>query len=267
MQALEWFCTTLRHSPGIRKADWLWNRLRDPYTSILTAVAKRGLRRVINGTDVIRVTPQYRFVAENYEPDVWKLVMNEVRIGDIVVDVGSNVGLYAIALAKRVGNTGKVHAFEPDPENFQALNRHCSLNQVNPRVVLYEVAVAGTDGRVRFEAGLGSESHIGGGACGSEVEAVCLDSVFPANHIDILKIDVEGFEVEVLQGASELLSDRARGPRIIYVEVHPFAWPEVRRTSVSLLGLLGDFGYRVEDSSGKVIAQVERYGEIVARRF
>jgi hypothetical protein len=93
-----------------------------------------------------------------------------------------------------------------------------------------------------------------------------LDSVFAGDRIDILKIDVEGFEEGVLKGASELLSDRERGPRIIYIEVHPFAWGEVRTTSETLLTLLTNYGYRIEDLSGTVVSYVERYGEIVARR-
>jgi FkbM family methyltransferase len=266
MHTLERFCKTLRHSRGLRNAEWLWNPLRAPYTALLATLAQNGLERVINRTDVIRLTPEYRVIAENYEPDVWKRVMDEARMGDVVVDVGANIGLYAIALAKRVGDGGKVHAFEPDPANFRALDRHCRLNQVTARVVLYQVAVAGTDGRVAFEAGRGFESHISSGVLVSEVDGVRLDSVFARDRIDILKIDVEGFEEAVLKGASELLSDRARGPRIIYIEVHPYAWGEIRTTSETLLTLLTDYGYRVEDLSGKVVTYVESYGEIVARR-
>ena len=266
MQTLERFCTTLRHSRGLRNAEWLWDQLRAPYTALLATLAQNGLERVINGTDLIRLTPEYRAITEKYEPDVWKHVMGEARIGDVVADVGANIGLYAIALAKRVGDGGKVHAFEPDPANFRALDRHCRLNQVTARVVPYQVAVTGTDGRVAFEAGRGSESRIGSGALVSEVDGVRLDSVFAGDRIDILKIDVEGFEEAVLKGGSELLSDRARGPRIIYIEVHPFAWREVKTTSETLLTLLTDYGYRIEDLSGKVVVFVERYGEIVARR-
>ena len=266
MQTLERLCIRLRHSPGLRNAEWMWDRLRTPYTVLLATLAKNGLERVINGTDLIRLTPEYRAITENYEPDVWKHVMEEARIGDVVADVGANIGLYAIALAKRVGDGGKVHAFEPDPANFQALDQHRHLNQVSALVVPYQVAVAGIDGRVAFEAGRGSESHVSSGAPVSEVDGIRLDSVFAGKCIDILKIDVEGFEEEVLKGASELLSDRARGPRIIYVEVHPFAWREFRTTSETLLTLLTDNGYRVEDLSGKEVTYVERYGEIVARR-
>jgi FkbM family methyltransferase len=266
MHILERFCTTVRHSRGLRNAEWLWSGLRAPYTTLLATVSKNGLARVINGTDAIRLMPEHRAVAESYEPEVWKRVMDEARLGDVVVDVGANIGLYTIALAKRVGDGGKVHAFEPDPANFRALDRHCHLNQVTARIVAHQVAVAGADARVAFESGRGAESRISRGAPVSEVDGVRLDSVFAGNHIDILKIDVEGFEEEVLKGASALLSDRLKGPRVIFIEVHPFAWGQFGTTSETLLKLLADHGYCTEDLSGKVVPCVERYGEIVARR-
>ena len=128
------------------------------------------------------------------------------------------------------------------------------------------MAVAEADARVAFESGRGPESHIRNGAPVGEVDGVRLDSVFAGNHIDILKIDVEGFEENVLRGASGLLRDRARGPRIIYIEVHPFAWAQFGTTSETLLTFLADLGYSIEDLSGTALAHVERYGEIVARR-
>jgi FkbM family methyltransferase len=246
--------------------EWLWDRLRGSYIAFLETIAPDGLHRVINGSDVVHLMPEYRAVGEHYEPDVWKSVMNEVRIGDVVVDVGANIGLYAIALAKRVGDSGKVHAFEPDPTNFRALSRHCSMNGVTARVVLYEVAAAEKDGSLSFEGGLGSESHIGGDGQLYRVDGISLDSVFAGGCVDILKIDVEGFEEQVLKGASTLLEDLKRGPRIIYVEVHPFAWHRVGTTGESLPRFLADCGYRTEDLSGNVIARVESYGEIVDRR-
>lgn len=251
---------------GLRNAEWLWNYLRAPYSALLGSVARNGLVRVINGTDMIRLTPEHRAVAETYEAEVWKRIMGEARIGDVVADVGANIGLYTIALAKRVGNEGEVHAFEPDLANFCALDRHCHLNQVAARVVTHQVAVAGENRRVAFESGSGPESHIRNGAPVSEVDGVRLDSVFAGDHIDILKIDVEGFEENVLKGASGLLRARARDPRIIYIEVHPFAWAQFGTTSETLLTFLADHGCSIEDLSGTALAHVERYGEIVARR-
>jgi FkbM family methyltransferase len=266
MHTLERFARSLRHSRGLRNAEWLWNRLRPSYTALLATLAQNGLERVINGTDVIRLMPDYRFMAENYEPAVWKRVMEEARIGDVAVDVGANIGLYAIALAKRVGTGGKVHAFEPDPANFKSLDRHCSLNGVTRQVVLYQAAVAQEDGRVPFERGRGSESRISSGATAFHIDCVCLDSVFADGRVDILKIDVEGFEEAVLRGASQLLSEPTRGPRFIYLEVHPYAWRDMGTKSESLLTLLAECGYVVEDSSGQPVKQIEAYGGVCARR-
>jgi FkbM family methyltransferase len=192
--------------------------------------------------------------------------MDEARIGDVVVDVGANIGLYALALAKRVGTEGRVHAFEPDPANFRALDRHCRLNGVTGQVVLHQAAVAQKDGRVPFETGRGCESRIGSGATAFQIDCVCLDSAFACERVDILKIDVEGFEEVVLRGASQLLGEQKRGPRFIYLEVHPYAWRELGTTADSLLTLLTERGYVVEDSSGQPVKQIQSYGGVFARR-
>jgi FkbM family methyltransferase len=194
--------------------------------------------------------------------------MDEARIGDVVVDVGTNIGLYAIALAKHVGTEGRVHAFEPDPANFRTLDRHCRLNGVTGQVVLYQAAVAQKMAVFRSRRGGGCESRIGSGATAVQIDCVCLDSVFAGGRVDILKIDVEGFEEAVLKGASQLLSEQRRriGPRFIYLEVHPYAWREMGTTADSLLTLLTERGYVVEDSSGQPVKQIETYGGVLARR-
>jgi hypothetical protein len=68
----------------------------------------------------------------------------------------------------------------------------------------------------------------------------------------------------VLQGARELLSDDLRKPRLIYVEVHPYAGSGPGTTSGSLLGLLHEHGYTAHFLSGDPVTKIERYGEIVA---
>lgn len=266
MQTVERMCRAFRHSSQLRNAGWLWDGLRGPYLALLGTVAPHGLERVINGSDVIRVLPECRSIPEDYERDVWSCLMDEARPGDVVADVGANVGLYTIAFAKRVGADGMVYAFEPDPANFRPLEKQCRLNQITKRVRLYEAAVADSDGHVTFEVGFGSESHIGNGTAGVQVRSVCLDSVFAAGRLDILKIDVEGFEEVVLKGASQLLDDETRSPRFIYIEVHPYAWRGPRTTSESLLALLAQKGYAVLDLSGRAVTRIEAYGGVLARR-
>ena len=259
-------CVALRHSRVLRNAHPLWNLLRRPYSSLLSVMARNGLERVINGTDSVRVLPELRAIGGTYEPEVWNHLMGEVRPGDTIVDVGAHCGLYSIAFAQRTGDIGRVHAFEPDRANFARLEAQCRMNGIAGRVALYQVAVADRDGSVGFVAGQGSESHVGAEVGNQRVDCVCLDSVFRDRPVDLIKIDVEGFEECVLHGATSLLKSDRRAPRLLCIEVHPYAWSAVGTTSESLLALLIACGYTVHDLLGRPVSRVTAYGAILASK-
>ncbi len=268
MHPLESCCVRLRHHPWIKGADWLWNKIRPCYEWALGLVAPNGLERVINGTDAVRLHRKFRSVMEVYEPLVWERLMAEIQKGDIVADVGAHIGLYTVAFAKRVGSMGEIVAFEPNPQTFEELKYHVKLNGVGQRVKFIPAAVGDRKGRVLFEAGRGSESHViaGTGIRVLPVEVVTLDETFSQGRLDILKIDVEGYEEKVLEGGSNLLKDPSRCPRAIYVEVHPYAWPVIGTSSGSLLKLLNHCRYRVLSVDGQPIERIESWGEIIARK-
>src|SRR2546427_2272740 len=255
VQALEMYCWGVRHSRWLQNSHRLWRLLRGPYTSLLGAMAPQGLERLINRTDSIRVLPELRAVGGSYEPDVWSRMMGEIRLGDTIVDVGAHCGLYSVAFARRTGDIGRVHAFEPDPPTLARLEAHCRMNGIAGRVALYQVAVADRDGSVGFVAGQGSESHIGAEVGNQRVNCVCLDSVFRDRPVDLMKIDVEGFEECVLHGATSLLKSDRRAPRLLCIEVHPYAWSAVGTTSESLLALLIACGYTVHDLLGRPVSR------------
>jgi FkbM family methyltransferase len=247
---------------------WLWDWVRPHYNGVIALLGRSGLERTINGTDRILIYPRFRQVSETYEPQVWNHLVAQVRPGDVVADVGAFIGLYTVSLAKRVGPFGRVVAFEPDPENFTALKAQVELNRVSDRVELIQAAAGVQNGTVPFEVGRASESHVG---LGSEngartVQCVRLDDVFADRRLDIIKIDVEGYEEEVLKGSARLLQDDSRRPRAIYIEVHPYAWPATGTSSESLLGFLSRCNYQVVSLNGQTIEQIDSYGEIVARR-
>jgi hypothetical protein len=93
-----------------------------------------------------------------------------------------------------------------------------------------------------------------------------LDTFLADKKLDLLKIDVEGFEEDVLKGAQQLLRDPERRPRSIYIEVHPFNWRLVGTTSESLLALLQSCEYQAFDLTGNTVEQITQYGEVVARQ-
>ncbi|MGC1677206.1 MAG: FkbM family methyltransferase [Candidatus Binataceae bacterium] len=270
MNRLERISGTLRHAPGLGRADRLWNHVRPLYDRVLRAsFGVRGLERVVNGSDRILLSPLSRhFVSEAYEPEVWRAVMSYTRGGDTIAEVGASIGIYTLALASRVGVDGRVVAFEPDPESAAELKANVAINGWQHRIRIMRAVVGESSGEVSFACGRGMESRVASIANSSyaslRVPMVTLDSVFPDSRVDLLKIDVEGYEEPVLRGAQSLLADRARRPRAIVVEVHPFAWEAVGTTSDSILGLLTGAGYRVKSADGVSVSRISEYGHIVA---
>ena len=121
MNIIERAATTLRHSRGLENSDWLWNFARPIYDRAIGLFGRNGLERNINGTDPILVIPRLRGLSEIYEPEVWREIMKEIRQTDFVADVGAFIGLYTIAIAKKLTGKGYVCAFEPDCKNHKLL--------------------------------------------------------------------------------------------------------------------------------------------------
>ena len=272
MNILERASAAIRYAPGVEHADWLWDRIRPAYDRMLATIASgRGLERVANGTDRFRLSPQSRgFVAQEYEPAVWSRVMREVRTRDQVVEVGASFGLYALAFAGRVGAAGHVTAFEPDPQSASALEANVRVNDWQDRITVIRAAVGQSNGQVRFAASRGMESRIETRSDSSDgvitTPIVTLDRALARGRIDVIKIDVEGFEQQVIEGARTILTEERRRPRAILVEVHPFAWAEAGTTSASFLGLLDELGFRAEDMRGAAVSSISEYGHVIALR-
>ncbi len=268
MHSVERAAIAIRRSGPLRTATPVWNAVRPVYIRFLSQVGKRGLLRNMNGTDPILIAPELYNLLETYEPEVWRLIVAQVRSGDVVADIGAFIGLYAMAIAKRVGPRGRVFAFEPDPKSRMWLSHHVKLNHVEDRVEVLPYAIGDHEGDVPFSAGHESQSHVVSDSADrtEHVRMITLDSVFAGMRVDLLKIDVEGFEEFVVRGAGHLLGDAQRAPRTIFVEVHPSLWPKFDATSATLLNALSRYGYNVTDVQGQRLEEIVAYGEIVARR-
>jgi FkbM family methyltransferase len=259
----------LRHHPVLSKNGWLWNRVRPVYKKAIRIIYAKGLPRLLNGSDRIYLDPRLHGFPEDYEPEVWHHLMSQLKSNDVFVDVGAFYGLYAVAVAKRLGASGKVIAFEPSAENRADLESHIRLNKVHSKVQVFPAAAGDMDGTVAF-ALQGSQSSILSEniltqAPTDTVPCVRLDTVLARTHIDILKIDVEGFEEVVLQGAIGLLSEPTLRPRHIYIEVHSYAWNQIGTTETSLLTLLNTYRYDVTFLNGLPVQGLDTYyGEIIA---
>ena len=136
------------------------------------------------------------------------------RPGDWVLDVGANVGDWTLPMALRVGRQGKVLAFEPIPYLAETIAKTARINR-HDWVEVLQLALASVNGTAEFSVERGNSGgsrlgRLGGDFSQITVETARLDSVLSGRpdveRIDFVKIDVEGFEAEVLQGARETLA-------------------------------------------------------------
>jgi FkbM family methyltransferase len=168
----------------------------------------------------------------DHEPIVKEFLASRFRPGEVFVDVGANVGAYSLRAASQ-GMT--VHSFEPNPENVKVLRRNCEINGLS--IDLHECALGSSEGTASL-APNGAASRISD-AGDLRVQVRTLDS-FHLPRADLLKVDVEGYELEVLQGAVETL-DRCH-PAMM-VEMHHWVGAE---KEAALFEILSGLGYSFE---------------------
>ena len=139
----------------------------------------------------------------------FKVLRTLVQPASHIVDVGANQGLYALPLSHQA-KEGRVYAFEPDPKLFATLESNVQRNSAQ-NVILFNAAAASRPSKLflrpgRFNRGDNRIVHDENADSATiEVDAIPLDDAIADEHIDLLKIDVQGYETEVLQGAQKLL--------------------------------------------------------------
>lgn len=140
-----------------------------------------------------------------HEYEEMGFALHFLRPGDTFLDVGANVGSYTILAAER---GARCIALEPSPEAFRTLVDNVGLNGFGERVELHQVAAGARDGTTSFTVGLDSVNHVATPADEGPTRGVSvrsLDALLGDRTPDLVKIDVEGFEAEVLAGAIEML--------------------------------------------------------------
>jgi FkbM family methyltransferase len=162
-----------------------------------------------------------------------------------IADVGANQGLYTLLLS-RLAFSGQVYAFEPDPSLFAALEGNVRRNQAQ-NVTLFNAAAAGQAGKLLLQPGQlnrGDNRIIASASSDNhtvEIKAISLDQIIPESRLDLLKIDVQGFEVEVLKGARQILETNP--DLLIYVEFWPHGLRKAGSDPEELLDILLNAGF------------------------
>jgi FkbM family methyltransferase len=183
-----------------------------------------------------------------------ELLSTSLRPGDTAIDIGAHAGQYCILMAAMVGDKGNVVAFEPDPYALKLLLRNLELNPHLKRPRIENIALSDVDGEtILYSRGGNSQSSLVRCAVDFRhehyvekirVRTARLDSYLAQNKIPTptwVKIDAEGAEIRILQGATTLL----RGSAQIVCELHPYAWKEFGNEFAELKHLLSNAGRRM----------------------
>jgi FkbM family methyltransferase len=194
------------------------------------------------------------YLGDMFEPSTAIALSKLTEPASLVLDIGANIGAHTLRLAKLVGPKGRVLAFEPTDFAFRKLRRNLDLNpSLASRVDAFHCFLTATDGTVVpdaiysswplvAEAGL-HPKHLGREMQTDSAQARSLDSIL-AEHADrkvqLVKLDVDGFECDVLRGAPSLLRD-AR-PTFV-MELAPYVLDERGASLDQLLSYFIPNGY------------------------
>jgi len=171
---------------------------------------------------------------------------------DVVWDVGSYIGMFAVFSEAAVGENGRVYAFEPEPRAAELLRRNCRLNRA-AGVRIIEVALGDVDGKAEVFSARESENAIHSLTSwnhtrqrGTAIAVRRGDQLVRSGHVrppNVVKMDVEGGEFQSLVGMRETI--RSDACRMLFLELHPQDLPRFGASESDVRACLSDAGFRV----------------------
>lgn len=192
------------------------------------------------------------YVHGNVELPVQETLLDSLNSGDAFFDVGANVGFFSILAGRIVGSTGAVYAFEPVPQNAFRVENNARLNNLH-NIEVMKIALSNHCGKSELLLARHSGGAVLKGAGippdyteSLEVEVYTMDAVLEKEQLrppDLIKIDVEGAELDVLRGMSGII--RKYGPRII-IEVDDKIQKICMDKLSNCRAFLRDLGYQID---------------------
>jgi FkbM family methyltransferase len=214
----------------------------EPYAAFYRSLIDRiGRDLIIAYRDNVFLVPDYwsiRLFDPLDEAFVWRYM--DIDRG-VFIDVGAHVGKYTVIMAKKLKDAGTVLTFEPHPVNFRYLIINLSLNKVS-NVLPFNMACYSCDGYLDLYIARESGLHslvLPRSECKIRVKTCTLDSIIEKLHVDnvrLIKIDVEGAEIEVIKGAIKTI-----------VKHHPTIIVEVQFSNIAeFVKLMFKLNYRIK---------------------
>lgn len=171
-----------------------------------------------------------------------KILRQELKEGMTAIDIGANIGYATLIMAELVGPSGKVYAFDPNPDSFRVLVKNIQTNGYTDFVFPYQMGISNTNGVSKFYvsdkwnlSGMSVTKH---SKHAIEIPVTTLDDFMKdKGYPDFIKMDIEGHEVEALEGMYYTLKSADRPVKIL-IEVHQIYYSEEHSLEKSLRKLM-----------------------------
>jgi FkbM family methyltransferase len=194
----------------------------------------------------------YIFFYGAFRPEISRLINRMLRPGDVAFDVGANIGMHTLIMANRVGPTGTVVAFEPDPHPYERLRANLRLNGLD-FVETHQAALSAKSERRRMfvhDQAIGNfanasfyAENVGRETATMEVEVLSLDDFVARNpppRLDVIKLLAQGEEWNILQGGRAVIAKYR--PKVFFL-YEPAYWHRQGRGLMDAVRFFGEFGY------------------------
>ena len=228
-------------------AEWLWSHLR-PDIHMYTMPESRRIERHGVWLDVDLSDYVQWLIFHDVEASLRRRLYELVQPGDVAIDVGSNIGDILLGLAKSVGSEGRAIGFEANPATHLRCQRNLDLNPFSWAEV-QPIGLGDTDAELSFgrrtATNSGADAFMRAGDGTLSVRVARLDRIaenLGLQRIDLIKIDVEGYETNVLRGAECVI--RSHKPAM-FIEVCDDNLISQGSSAAELIGLLEEHGYSI----------------------
>lgn len=250
-------------SGKVGRSNPLINALRPAYDRLLDWSSRgRGILHTVNDNEQFYIDPNFRVhVPDTYDPEVCDYLREHVGNGDVCLNVGAHVGIYALCLAQWSAPDGRVFAFEPNPATRAALEKHVVLNESGERIEVVAKAVSDAPGEASFFATeLEGFSRLGQPNPKVDheklsrvtVEVTSIDAFCEERKLrpDWITMDIEGYEIAAIAGAVNTIK-AGRGRLGIVMEMHPNLWEMVGTSREELESLMAELSIRPISLTGQ----------------
>lgn len=248
-------------SAEARVAKLLPNHYQYPKPS-LRSVNRNGIQFSLDISDLIDWAVYFNLYEKSQET-----LFQMVKPGNIVIDVGANIGSTALRFAQKVGQSGKVYGFEPDPANFAKCQKNISLNSFG-NILLEPLALGAEEANLTLfrvsprNPGMNKIMDQPPDESAVKVRSVKLDTYLGESgikRVDLIKIDVEGFELRVLEGAKDTI--QMYHPAL-FVEVSDSPLRAGGASASELIRKLHSWGYAMvrADNGQEVLPEQDFHG-------